>query len=159
MNTDVNKSTSLYTIVGLLTFFTVLGVVLILVPVEFFKDLLTQITERSEEVVFDKGIYYMFGGGVFFLLLVLSFFLVKVLKVSENVEKIFVALIFISIILVFALPQIMHYSVGNYLENEGYRVCEEKSTRWLHAVTIVYTKTLPCSEEGRQPTGGDAGIY
>ena len=147
MNTQVQNHPSPLKIYSILAAFAALGFVSIFVSINLFIDLLTQIFESREQIVFDKGVYYLFGGGLFFVLVVFGFFMVKVLKVSDRFQRIFVAIMALSLILTFALPQIIHFSVESNLENKNYQICEEKSTRWLHAVTIVYTKTLPCSEE------------
>ncbi len=86
-------------------------------------------------------------------------FMVKMFRLPDRFQKTLVTLMAVSFILVFTLPHIIHFYIANHMENTGYAICKEKSHRWLHAVTIVYTKTLPCAEEERQSTGGDAGIY
>jgi len=160
MNTQVQDHPSPLKIYSILAAFAALGLVSIFVSINVFIDLLTQIFENRDQIVFDKGVYYLFGGGLFFVVVVLGFFMVKVLRVTDKIQKILVALMALSLVLTFALPQIIHISVEKNLENKNYQICEEKSTRWLHAVTIVYTKTLPCEEEKRRSTsGGDAGIY
>ncbi|HED16068.1 MAG TPA: DUF1240 domain-containing protein [Gammaproteobacteria bacterium] len=159
MNSQIKGQPSPIKIYSILAAFAALGLVSIFVSINVFIDLLTQIFENRDQIVFDKGVYYLFGGGLFFVVVVLGFFMVKVLKVTDKIQKILVALMALSLVLTFALPQIIHISVENNLENKNYQICEEKSSRWLHAVTIVYTKTLPCAEEEKQSTGSDAGIY
>ena len=132
---------------SILFVFFVIGIISVFIPINFFIDMFMQISSRQEQITLDKGVYYLFGGGVFFVLMGLGIFVSKVFKVSEKVEKIIVALMIVSIFLIFALPQLVHVSVESYVENEGYQVCREKSHRWLFVVTIVYTKTIPCNKE------------
>ncbi len=159
MNIQVETQPSTLKIYSILIVFASIGLVSIFISISSFIDLLSQIFHSREQIIFDKGAYYLFGGGLFFVLLVLGFFIVKKLKVSDKFQKIFVAIMALSLILTFTLPQIIHISVENNLENKNYQVCVEKSTQWLHAVTIVYTKKLPCTDEERQPIRSDTRIY
>lgn len=146
-NVIEEKPISTGTAYGIFFVFFVIGVVSVFVPIYFFIDMFMQISTKQDQITLDKGIYFLFGGGAFFVLAGLGIFVTRLFKVSEKIEKFIVTLMIISIFLIFALPQIVHFSVANYLEEEGYQVCPEKSHRWLFVVTIVYTKSLPCNEE------------
>lgn len=159
MNAPAQDHPSQLKIYSILTAFAALGFVSIFVSINVFVDLLTRISEDRQQIVFDKGVYYLFGGGLFFVLVVFGFFAVKVLKVSDRFQKSLVVFMALSIAVTFLLPHIIHTSVENNLVSKNYQICKEKSSRWLHAVTIVYTRTLPCAEEEKRSAGRDAGIY
>ena len=103
----------------------------------------------TEIVVFDKGSFYMLGvgGG----LAVLSFVTIQEgwlnRPLSKSQSKLLTKLAILSIVLVFMLPHIVHYVANNYLQNQGYSVCEKASHRWLFVRDIVYIQdSVTCSE-------------
>ena len=141
------KPISIGTAYGILFVFFVMGVVSVFVPIDFFIEMFKQISTNQDQITLDKGVYYLFGGGAFFILMVFGLFITRVFKASENFEKFIVTLMIINIFLIFVLPQIVHFSVSTYLEGQGYQICREKSWRWLNVVKIVYVKELPCDKD------------
>jgi len=152
---------TIWYILGLIILLSTMGIASLFFAVTILVKLLAELSNHSELVTIEKGTYYFFGVGLIPLILASAFIYVRVFnnEMSHAVNALFTKLIIVGLVLTFIIPQIIHYSVANYLEKDGYQICEEKSTRWLHAVTIVYTKTLPCEEEERRSTGGGASIY
>jgi len=111
--------------------------------------LLTELFGHSQLVNFDKGSFYMFGVGSTLITIVIWGFLSKMYnkKLPEKLSKLFYGVFIASLLLTFALPQIAHMTVNNYLEGQNYQICEDKSHRWLHAVTIVYGKNSACNAQ------------
>ncbi len=44
-------------------------------------------------------------------------------------------------------PQVMHFYMGRFIEENAYIVCEEASSQWLLAQTIVYVKDVGVCKE------------
>ena len=146
--------------IGLIFALLLLGIVPLYLAVTLTIELVTELSNQAELITFEKGSFYLFGVGTGLLLLAFGLIYSKLFnkEISKSLNVLLSRLVIGAVILTFILPQIIHYSVANYLENEGYQVCEEKSRRWLHNVTIVYTKTLPCEEE-KQSIRNGARVY
>ena len=100
-------------------------------------------------VLIDKGSYYMFGIGIG--MLDLSFIVIweqwLAKPLSKKVTKIFYRLAVLSIVLLLALPHVIHYLVNVHLKSKGYSVCEDASHQWLFVRDIVYIQeSLECNE-------------
>ncbi len=152
---------SIWHISGLIILLTTMGIASLFFAVTILVKLLAELSNHSELVTIEKGIYYFFGVGLIPLILASAFIYARVFnnEMSHAANILFTWLIIGGLVLTFVIPQVIHYSVANYLEEDSYQVCEEKSRRWLHNVTIVYSKTLPCVEEESSSTGNGAGIY
>lgn len=115
-------------------------------PILTMLDMLETISQRADFITFDKGAYYLFGGGLFFIILsvgaAISF---KVKNISpKKYASVYGTLLLTSLALVFIIPHVVHLMVDENMASKGYSLCEAKSTQWLHARTIVYAKALPC---------------
>lgn len=104
-------------------------------------------------VLIDKGSYYMLGVGTGMLdlafIVIWEQWLVKPL--SKMVTAIFSRLAIVSIVLLFALPHIIHYLADEHLTGKGYSVCKEASHQWLFVRDIVYIQpSVECSENPKQ---------
>ncbi len=151
---------SIWYISGITVIFSTIGIVTLYYVVNVLITLTTEISSLNELIAIDKGAYYLFGVGLIFIIFATGLIHTRIFKkeISNSNDKLYAYLLIGALALTFIIPQIIHFSAANHLENEGYQVCEEKSTRWLHVVTIVYTKTLPCAEE-QQSIRNEARIY
>lgn len=100
-------------------------------------------------VLIDKGSYYMFGVGIGMLslafIVIWEQWLVK--PVTKRVTTIFTRLAVASIVLLIALPHAIHYVAGEYLEANGYSVCEKASHQWAFVRDIIYVQeSIECKE-------------
>ena len=91
-------------------------------------------------VLVDKGSYYMLGVGMGMLdiafVIIWEQWLVK--RLSKKVTTIFSRLALTSVVLLLAIPHVIHYSADYYFINRSYSVCEEASHQWLFIRDIVY---------------------
>ena len=112
-------------------------------------QVVSDISTQSELITFEKTAFYLFGAGLTSLVFAIGLFYSKVLKIkiSDKLHVLLTRILIGGLVFMFAVPQIVHLSVSNYLEDEGYQICREKSHRWLFVVTIVYTKNIPCGDE------------
>ncbi len=96
-----------------------------------------------DSIAFNKGAYYLLGAGItvgiFCYILMLDFWLKK--KTSRKMVKVMLRAAIAGIIVSVILPQVVYLGCDRYLRELGYGVCEEASHRWLHSVTLVYTKS------------------
>ena len=140
---------SIWYILCITFIFSAIGIVALYYAVNVLIILTTEISNLNELITIDKGAYYLFGVSFIFIIFVIGLIHTRIFnkKISDSIDKLYTRLLIGALALTFIIPQIIHFSAAYYLENEDYQVCEEKSTQWLHVVTIVYTKTLPCSEE------------
>lgn len=140
------KQTSKWTLPAILFSFFVIGCAMFIWPLISLIGMLREISAEVQFITLDKGAYYLFGGGLFFLTLsigtALSFKYKE--RVATRFVKYFGILLVLSPLMAFVLPQIVHLVTEEYLFDRHYSICEAKSTQWLHVRTIVYTKTLPC---------------
>lgn len=145
-STGKNDTLSMPVLFGVFVAFLLLGVLMCTWPTITLMDMLEAINHRADLIAFDKGAYYLFGGGLFFIILsvgaAISF---KVKNISpKKYASVYGTLLLISLALVFIIPHVVHLMVDESMTSKGYSLCEVKSTQWLHAKTIVYTKSLPC---------------
>jgi hypothetical protein len=99
-------------------------------------------------VLIDKGSYYMLGVGIGMLdlafVVIWEQWLVKPL--TQRVATIFSRLAVAGVVFLLALPHAIHYVAGEYLEDNGYSVCEKASHQWLFVRDIVYIQdSVECS--------------
>ena len=91
-------------------------------------------------VSFDKGAFYLLGVG--FGLATLSFVLIYELwfgkTLPRDLANVCTRLAYVSIAILLVLPPIAHMLTEDYVEQRGLSVCEEASTQWLFARTILY---------------------
>ena len=151
---------SIWYLLGFTIVTSVMGVASLFFAFNILMAMLTEISTKTEFITIEKGVYYFFGIGTFFLQYTVWLIYIKIFnnEISRTLSIIITWSIVGSIALMFVLPQIIHYSVANNLEAQNYKVCKERSRRWLHNVTIVYTKTLPCEEE-KQSIRNGARVY
>jgi hypothetical protein len=103
-------------------------------------SLFNQLHFHEAIVAFDKGSIYMLGVGVGLLLLigggVLQGFLGR--EPDAAAEKIFKWGMVISLTLMIALPQLVHYWVDHSAKTQKYEVCGEAGYQWLMYRKIYY---------------------
>ena len=112
-------------------------------------QLYAQIAENGPVIVFDKGVFYLLGGGSGIAILTLYMFYEGVLKLplTEKVAKILTNSLIGSVSVMFVLPHIVHYPVESYLEGRGYTICEQASYRWFAYREIAYvSNSEACAE-------------
>ena len=146
--TDPPKPSVWFTL-GFIIAFSVMGFAALYYAVIVSIQMLTDIINQGAWITFEKGAFYLFGVGGGLLIIVFNIVYSGIFKkeLSDFIHVLLTRLLIGFVVLTFALPQIVHFSVANYLEDEGYLICREKSHRWLHVVTIVYTKNIPCNDE------------
>ncbi len=118
----------------------------------FFSELVSNLRDMSslpESVSFSKGSYYACGAGfavgVFTFFSVSEFWFSVVIKgrLAKRLMRIAVG----GAIVMVVFPQVMHFYMGRFIEENTYIVCEEASSQWLHAKTIVYVKDVGVCQE------------
>lgn len=147
MTKDIERPVSKLIKVVRTTAFAVAGLWSLYVPIRSSIELQHAIASHAEKIPFDKGAYYLFGGGLYVtgtLLLLLYGYLVKQVKPNKVLASIITVWFFFSIISIPILPQILSVGVGNYLENNEYTYCEKLSHQWTFVRTMVYTKKGGC---------------
>ena len=100
-----------------------------------------QITTDAHVVYFDKGSLYMLGAGIGLSALTFAILYEGILRrnLTKRVTKIITKSALAGIILMFLLPQLLHYLTNTYLTEKRYIVCVEASYQWLFYKKIVYT--------------------
>jgi len=137
---DDQKPSVLVQYIGVLAFIAMsLGALVIF---GFFAiDTAEQLIATPPSIAYNKGIFYMLGGGIGLGALVIGMIVEiwnKKPRSDRNAQR--VARTAISgVVIMFVLPQVAHYAVANYLEPRGYEVCGEASYQWLHYQDIIYT--------------------
>ena len=128
------------------TSFFLLGALMMTLTIAELLDMLGEIRNEDTLVTLDMGMYYLFGGGLFFFVMVIGVEYPKLFNkpLPRGIDKFLALLLLSGIVLMFVLPHVVYAFVDDYLQNNHYVICEAKSTQWLHVRTIVYTKTLPC---------------
>lgn len=133
-------------LVGILSVFLVIGILMMVWSVSSMVELGQVISQQAEEITFDKGAYYLFGGGLFFLVLSLGSFISFFIR--DELAAIYARSIgifmLVSLVLVFLLPGVVHRHVDQTMEQGGYSICMAKSSQWLFVKTVVYSKKSPC---------------
>ena len=107
-------------------------------------DTAQQIYLRPTSISFNKGVFYMFGAGIGLGVLVVAMITEVVLKkhLSKRLNAFLTKVAISGVIIIFLLPQVVHYLIADYLEGQGYEVCHEASHQWLHSRTIVFVNDM-----------------
>ena len=160
MDITAEPEPSIWYLLGFSIALTAMGIASLYFAINILMTMLAEISNQAEFITIEKGVYYLFGIGAFFLQYTVWLIYIKIFnnKISRTLSIIITWSIVGTLALMFVLPQIIHYSVANNLENQNYQICKERSRRWLHNVTIDYTKTLPCTVE-KQLISNDKRIY
>ncbi len=111
-------------------------------------SLFSQISNHQAYISFNKGSMYLLGVGLGSLILTWLMLYGSVFKktLTERLNRFYTRLVLSSILLLFIFPQLVHYPLESYLQSEEYKECHELSHRWLHAQTIIYSKSsFSCS--------------
>lgn len=149
-NASLTKPASNLKLIAILTAFFLIGTAMFGWSVVSAMDMLEEIYSHARYITLNKGVYYLFGGGLFFLVMVLGVPIGYIIgyfvddRYAKTYGKIYAILMIVSVVIAFVLPQAVHYFTEKYVFDNGYVVCEEKSYQWLHARKIVYARTLPC---------------
>lgn len=130
-------------------FFILLGFGSFIIASTSFISLVSEIKLHNDLISINKGLFYLFGVGIGSVVLVIDGVYTSMLnkKLPNNLYRLLTRIGILSIAIIIVLPHLIHYLAANHLENEGYQICESRSTQWLFVRTIVYTKTLPCDEK------------
>ena len=145
-NSHQEKTISKFQLVGILLIFFVFGVIMFIWPILSALDMLKEINTHAKFITLEKGVYYAFGVGVFFLVFVLGIVIANFVKdsMAKVYGKYYGMSLIVSVAITFVLPQVVHFVTEKYVFDNNYVVCEARSTQWLYIKTIVYTKSLPC---------------
>lgn len=112
-------------------------------------SLFSEFLSTPDYISFDKGAFYLLGGSVGLAALIFAGIYESCLgrslgkKLATQITRVAI----VGIIIMLALPQVVHYFADNFLHNKGYEVCHEVSRRWLHSRTIVYVRNEGLCEE------------
>jgi len=148
-NANASKLKNTIIIISFVIGALILGVALVVWPIWTMLDMLNSLNDQAEYVSFDKGAYYLFGGGICFLTFSLGTIFGYIFRnlnkqQLEIFKKTFYTLIVIGLVTIFTLPHAVEYYVDDLLIKNGYSICEARSSQWLHAKTVVYSLKKPC---------------
>lgn len=132
--------------VVILLAFLAIGLACIWIPSVHFIEMLGAVTSNEARITIEKGAFYLYGGGIALLALLIDGFYNAVLrqKISQTVSSWVSRVAIIGLIMVPILPALIHYPTAYVLERRGYSECEARSSQWLFVRTIVYTKPGKC---------------
>ncbi|SEA24447.1 hypothetical protein [Alkalimonas amylolytica] len=102
--------------------------------------LLDGLFSSADAITLNKGAFYCFGGAM--LGCILLYFGINKLRgkaVTKAQNKTASYGFFIGLGLIVILPQLIHHTTENYLQANGYQICELQSRKWLHDKVMVYT--------------------
>ena len=149
MNNLDEKPASKWIVILTTLSFGIIGIGALYIAVDATISLITGIYNFQDNIEFNKGALYLYGVGLILLIFVVGIIYTNYLKknISSHANKIIGKAVLVFLLITFFLPQIVHYTTANYLENRGYQVCEARSKQWLHVRTIVYSKLVSCDED------------
>jgi hypothetical protein len=103
-------------------------------------ELVSALRVEEPVVQFEMGAMYMFGIGIGILAMIPSA-VVRLLgqPLSERMDKFVARGMIFGFVMMFSLPQIVHFAVHKITSKRPYVVCEEMSDQWLLDKTYVYT--------------------
>jgi hypothetical protein len=124
------------------TFFSVLTLAALTWFFISITELISKFRLGDPVVGFDKGSMYMLGCGLGLLLLSIGGVMQGIigLKLTRKVEELFTRGIVISLLLMFAFPQLAHYLVDKYAHKQHYSICSDVTYRWLLYGKFYYTE-------------------
>lgn len=149
MNNLDEKPASKWIVILTALSFSFIGLGALYIAVDTTRFLIIGIYNSQDNIEFNKGALYLYGVSLILLIFVVGIIYTNYLKknISNHTNKIIGKVVLVCLIITFLLPQIVHYATANYLENNGYQVCEARSKQWLHVRTIVYSKLVSCDED------------
>ncbi|MBY6190939.1 MULTISPECIES: hypothetical protein [Microbulbifer] len=143
---EISQQTSRPTAAAiLLVFFSVAGICLILPTVAFYH-MMVAIFQADNNVLIDKGVYYLFGAGIAMSFLLLDGIYNSLIRqpVPGKIKQAVGATALLGLALIVILPTTVHYASAYLLEQRGYEICEAASSQWLFVRDIVYTIPGAC---------------
>ena len=110
---------------------------------------LGQIVSSHSVVSIDKGSYYLLGGAIALGALLVDGVYTSILNkpLPERLSKILVRVIILGLVLIFVLPQLLHYGMRSFLVSHGYEYCEFNSSQWLHVHSLEFRNDGNCVAE------------
>lgn len=110
---------------------------------------MSQIINADPVVGIDKGSYYLFGGAIAIAALMVDGVYTSILnkELTDKLRKILTRIIIVGLLLIFILPQVLHYGLKSYLNAQGYIYCEFNSQQWLHVDSLEYRNDGKCLKE------------
>lgn len=105
-------------------------------------ELISKFRLGDPVVGFDKGSMYMLGCGLGLLLLSIGGVMQGILglKLTKKMDALFARSLVISLLLMFAFPQLTHYLVDKYAHKQHYIICSDVTYRWLLYGKFYYTE-------------------
>ena len=102
--------------------------------------LIKQIYSQNPSIIFDKGSFYLLGVSVALGSLLYNMVYEGLMKkeLTAIIAKRITRAALAGIGLMIILPQIIHYAVEDYMENNGYMICAQASSSWLMYKHIAY---------------------
>ena len=104
-------------------------------------DLAISLYKLSPVINFFKSAMYLLGVSIGFFFMFAGIVLQGILEkdLSKKSESFLARGMIAGVVIMFALPQIAHYTVSELIPKDRYMVCEEMSYQWMMHKKIVYT--------------------
>jgi len=129
--------------------FAAIAAICLWLPVNGYIELIGGIEKGEPKIVFDKGIFYLFGAGAALLALlpdgISNVFLRR--KIGRRISKWVTRSAAAGIVLMIVVPHLIHWSLSRTMEDRQYTVCEAESDQWLFVRTIVYAQRGHCGND------------
>lgn len=129
--------------------FAAIAAICLWLPVNALTELIGSIEEGGPKIVFDKGIFYLFGAGAALLALlpdgITNVFFRR--KIGRRVSMWVMRSAAAGIVLMIVVPHLIHWSLSRTMEDRRYSVCEVESSQWLFVRTIVYAQPGHCGND------------
>ena len=126
--------------------FLAVAVTCMMLPAISFFEMIGRISSKANSILINKGVYYLFGGGLALSILLVDGVYNTLLrrKIPEKIKKIVSIIALSGLALVVTLPLAVHHLSAYVLEKRDYEVCESASSQWLFVRDIVYTRPGVC---------------
>jgi len=125
------------------TFFSVLTLAALTWFFISITELISKFRLGDPVIGFDKGSMYMLGCGLGLLLLSIGGVMQGIigLKLTKKMDALFTRGLVISLLLMFAFPQLTHYVVDKYAHKQHYSICSDATYRRLLYGKFYYTES------------------
>jgi len=129
--------------------FSILTVSTVLISYIGIASLYSQLNPLFTTVIFEKGNFYMVGVSLSFAAFVVAVIIENWYPslFSESFVRYITRVMIGGIFLMILLPQIVHLSLSNYLEQQGYERCHNRAISLSRYKAITYAKNqIVCNE-------------
>ena len=126
--------------------FAAIAAICLWLPVNGLTELIGSIEQGAPKIVFDKGVFYLFGAGLALLALLpdgISNVLFRK-RIGGRIKKWVMRSAAAGIVLIIVVPHLVHWSLSRSIVDRHYSECEAESSQWLFVRTIVYAQPGHC---------------